>query len=69
MSPDHSGDKFLPREDSSSTVPRMSQLTGPPSPLPCLSWRVDGMNFQGHSLTMIPYKEGQEKGEGDKNYN
>lgn len=42
--------------------PRMSQLTGPLSPLPCPSQRVDGMNFQGHSQAMILYKERQGKG-------
>ena len=47
MSPDHSGDKSLPREDSSSTSPKTSQLTGSLSPLPCPMLGGAGGRCQG----------------------
>lgn len=48
--------------------PRMSQLMGLSLSFRCpaQSQRVDGTNFQGHSLAMILYKEKQENGEKEK---
>lgn len=75
MSPDHSGDKSLPREDSSSTSPKTSQLTGPLSPLLCLmlggcgGGRCQGgldepsKSFPGHDSIQRKAREGGGRGE------